>query len=465
MTLAVRVIPCLDVDNGRVVKGVNFQNLRDAGDPVEMAKLYDAEGADELTFLDITASTGDRETTYDVVRRTAEQVFIPLTVGGGVRTADDVDKLLRAGRRQGRRQHRRHRPPRADPRDRRALRPPGPRALRRRPAHPRGHLRGRPRTAAAGAPASTPSSGRTGRPNSGAGEILLNSMDADGTKDGYDTEMIAAVRGARHRPGHRLGRRGPARGLPAGRRRGRRRGARRVASSTSATCGSPRSRAPCARPGTPFADPGQGDRRSRRPAISPMSARRARRQSGAVNNMTAPPRGALPKAPGRRGGRLPRCGSPQPRGSPLVQQHLPSGDISPRQHRMSKSRSRTVKFAVAAAAATAGLVTALMPGAQAADNPYERGPAPTNSQYRGEPRLVRDVPDHGLLAERQRLRRRHDLLPDRHLGRHVRRGRHLPRLHRLPVEHRLAGPAAGLAGLRRVHHRHQHHLGPARQPR
>lgn len=94
MTLAVRVIPCLDVDNGRVVKGVNFQNLRDAGDPVEMAKVYDAEGADELTFLDITASSGNRETTYDVVRRTAEQVFIPLTVGGGVRTAEDVDKLL-----------------------------------------------------------------------------------------------------------------------------------------------------------------------------------------------------------------------------------------------------------------------------------------------------------------------------------------------------------------------------------
>lgn len=96
MTLAVRVIPCLDVDNGRVVKGVNFQNLRDAGDPVEMAKIYGQEGADELTFLDITASSGNRETTYDVVRRTAEQVFIPLTVGGGVRTPGDVDKLLRA---------------------------------------------------------------------------------------------------------------------------------------------------------------------------------------------------------------------------------------------------------------------------------------------------------------------------------------------------------------------------------
>src|SRR5438105_1369691 len=97
MTLAVRVIPCLDVDGGRVVKGVNFQNLRDAGDPVEMAKIYGDEGADELTFLDITASSGNRETTYDVVRRTAEQVFIPLTVGGGVRTPEDVDKLLRAG--------------------------------------------------------------------------------------------------------------------------------------------------------------------------------------------------------------------------------------------------------------------------------------------------------------------------------------------------------------------------------
>src|ERR671915_1584075 len=97
MAVAVRVIPCLDVDAGRVVKGVNFTALRDAGDPVELATAYDAQGADELTFLDVTASSADRETTYDVVRRTAEQVFIPLTVGGGVRSADDVDKLLRAG--------------------------------------------------------------------------------------------------------------------------------------------------------------------------------------------------------------------------------------------------------------------------------------------------------------------------------------------------------------------------------
>src|SRR5436305_8039576 len=97
MTVAVRVIPCLDVDGGRVVKGVNFQNLRDAGDPVELAARYDADGADELTFLDITASSGGRETMYDVVRRTADQVFIPLTVGGGVRSTADVDRLLRAG--------------------------------------------------------------------------------------------------------------------------------------------------------------------------------------------------------------------------------------------------------------------------------------------------------------------------------------------------------------------------------
>jgi imidazole glycerol-phosphate synthase subunit HisF len=97
MTVAVRVIPCLDVDAGRVVKGVNFRELRDAGDPVELARRYDDEGADELVFLDITASSASRETTYDVVRRTAEQVFIPLTVGGGVRSVDDVDRLLRAG--------------------------------------------------------------------------------------------------------------------------------------------------------------------------------------------------------------------------------------------------------------------------------------------------------------------------------------------------------------------------------
>ena len=97
MSLAVRVIPCLDVDAGRVVKGINFQQLRDAGDPVELAKVYDAEGADELTFLDISASHEGRTTTMEIVSRTAEQVFIPLTVGGGVTSVEDVDRLLRAG--------------------------------------------------------------------------------------------------------------------------------------------------------------------------------------------------------------------------------------------------------------------------------------------------------------------------------------------------------------------------------
>lgn len=168
MTLAVRVIPCLDVDGGRVVKGVNFQNLRDAGDPVEMAKVYDAEGADELTFLDITASSGNRETTYDVVRRTAEQVFIPLTVGGGVRTPDDVDKLLRAG---------------ADKVGVNTAAIVRPDLIRRSPnasayrssscpstpaAPPRAPSRSPP-TAAARAPASTPSNGPTARPTSAPG--------------------------------------------------------------------------------------------------------------------------------------------------------------------------------------------------------------------------------------------------------------------------------------------------------
>ena len=96
MTLSVRIIPCLDVTDGRVVKGINFTNLVDAGDPVEMAALYDLEGADELTFLDISASSSGRETTLDIVRKTAEQVFIPLTVGGEF-VAGDVDQLLRAG--------------------------------------------------------------------------------------------------------------------------------------------------------------------------------------------------------------------------------------------------------------------------------------------------------------------------------------------------------------------------------
>lgn len=195
MTLAVRVIPCLDVDNGRVVKGVNFQNLRDAGDPVEMAKLYDAEGADELTFLDITASSGDRETTYDVVRRTAEQVFIPLTVGGGVRSAEDVDKLLRAGA------------DKVGVNTAAIARPELIREIAERFGRQVLVLSVDARRAE-GTPSGFEVTTHGGRRSTGidavewahraaelgAGEILLNSMDADGTKDGYDTEMITAVR-------------------------------------------------------------------------------------------------------------------------------------------------------------------------------------------------------------------------------------------------------------------------------
>ncbi|MEU1148157.1 imidazole glycerol phosphate synthase subunit HisF [Streptomyces sp. NPDC005863] len=193
MTLAVRVIPCLDVDGGRVVKGVNFQNLRDAGDPVEMAKVYDAEGADELTFLDITASSGDRETTYDVVRRTAEQVFIPLTVGGGVRTAEDVDKLLRAGA------------DKVGVNTAAIARPELIREIAERFGRQVLVLSVDARRTPTGGFEVTTHGGRRSAgidavewahraAELGAGEILLNSMDADGTKDGYDIEMIEAVR-------------------------------------------------------------------------------------------------------------------------------------------------------------------------------------------------------------------------------------------------------------------------------
>jgi cyclase len=198
VSLSVRVIPCLDVDGGRVVKGVNFENLRDAGDPVEMAQIYDAEGADELTFLDITASSGNRETTYDVVRRTAEQVFIPLTVGGGVRTTEDVDRLLRAGA------------DKVGVNTAAIARPELIREIAERFGRQVLVLSVDARRCPEGT--TTPSGfevtthgGRRGTgidavewahraAELGAGEILLNSMDADGTKDGYDTTMIAAVR-------------------------------------------------------------------------------------------------------------------------------------------------------------------------------------------------------------------------------------------------------------------------------
>ena len=195
--LAVRVIPCLDVDAGRVVKGVNFADLRDAGDPVEMAQVYDAEGADELTFLDVSASAQGRETTYDVVRRTAEQVFIPLTVGGGVRTVEDVDRLLRCGAdKVGINTGAIERPEVVTDIARRF----GSQVLvlsvdaRRSPGQPSGFevtTHGGRRAADLDAVAWAVEGARRG-----AGEILLNSMDADGTGAGFDLELLAAVRAA-----------------------------------------------------------------------------------------------------------------------------------------------------------------------------------------------------------------------------------------------------------------------------
>jgi cyclase len=201
----VRVIPCLDVDAGRVVKGVNFEGLRDAGDPVELARQYDEQGADELTFLDITASSSGRETTYEVVRRTAEQVFIPLTVGGGIRSADDVDALLRAGADKvgvntaaiarpellGEIATRFGRQVLVLSVDARRVRPgdAGTDSGFEVTTHGGRHATGidAVRWAAEAA-------------ERGAGEILLNSMDADGTKDGYDLELIKLVRAAVHVP-------------------------------------------------------------------------------------------------------------------------------------------------------------------------------------------------------------------------------------------------------------------------
>ena len=199
MTVAVRVIPCLDVDAGRVVKGIRFAGLRDAGDPVELAAAYDAEGADELVFLDITASSGGRETMYEVVGRTAEQVFIPLTVGGGVRSAADVDRLLRAG---------------ADKVSLNTAAVARPELLGEAAARFGAQcvvLSVDARRAAGAGCASgfevTTHGGRRGTGidavewaaravDLGVGEILLNSMDADGTKSGFDLELIRAVRAA-----------------------------------------------------------------------------------------------------------------------------------------------------------------------------------------------------------------------------------------------------------------------------
>ncbi|MFV0452313.1 MAG: imidazole glycerol phosphate synthase subunit HisF [Propioniciclava sp.] len=195
MGVAIRVIPCLDVHDGRVVKGVNFLNLRDAGDPVELARAYSAAGADEITFLDISASAQGRATTYEMVAHTAETVFIPLTVGGGVRGVDDVDRLLRSG---------------ADKvgiNTGAIARPEAITAItqrfgnqvcvlsldaRREPDQPSGFgVTTHGGRTSAGLDAITWVREAVSR---GAGEILLNSMDADGTTDGFDLELIAAVR-------------------------------------------------------------------------------------------------------------------------------------------------------------------------------------------------------------------------------------------------------------------------------
>ena len=195
MSVAIRVIPCLDVHDGRVVKGVNFQNLRDAGDPVELAAQYGAEGADELVFLDVSASAEGRDTTYEVVTRTAETVFIPLCVGGGVRGVADVDRLLRVGAdKVGINTGAIARPDAIDEIAERFGRQVLVLSLdaRREPGLPSGF-------------GVTTHGGRTSAGldalewvreavDRGAGEVLLNSMDADGTTDGFDLEMIDAVR-------------------------------------------------------------------------------------------------------------------------------------------------------------------------------------------------------------------------------------------------------------------------------
>lgn len=198
MSVAIRIIPCLDVKDGRVVKGVNFRGLKDAGDPVELVSRYDAQGADEVTFLDVSASHEGRSTMLDVVSRTAEQVFVPLTVGGGVRSVNDVDQLLRAG---------------ADKvgiNTAAITRP----ELLAEVAERFGNQvvvlsvdarRCPPGVSTASGYEVTTHGGRTSTgidavawavrgAELGAGEILLNSMDADGVTEGFDTEMIDAVR-------------------------------------------------------------------------------------------------------------------------------------------------------------------------------------------------------------------------------------------------------------------------------
>lgn len=200
-----RVIACLDVDAGRVVKGVNFADLRDAGDPVELADRYDKAGIDELTFLDITATSGNKDTTYDVVRRTAEQVFIPLTVGGGVRSVADVDRLLR----EGADKVSVNTAAIADPQLIVDIAQRFGRQVLVLSADVRRVAPGQPETAS-GFEVTT-HGGRRGTgldaiswlvqaQDLGAGEVLLNSIDADGTRQGFDIELISAARKSTHLP-------------------------------------------------------------------------------------------------------------------------------------------------------------------------------------------------------------------------------------------------------------------------
>ncbi|RBP61603.1 imidazole glycerol phosphate synthase subunit HisF [Brevibacterium sanguinis] len=195
--VAVRIIPCLDVDDGRVVKGVNFTGLRDAGDPVALAAAYGESGADELTFLDVTASSGNRETVHDIVRACAEQVFIPLTVGGGVRSVADVDRLLRDG---------------ADKVSVNTSAVADPRLISDISRHFGNQVlvlsldaRRSPDTASGFEVTTRGGRDGTGRcaidwireaAERGVGEVLLNSIDADGTRDGFDLDLIAAARQA-----------------------------------------------------------------------------------------------------------------------------------------------------------------------------------------------------------------------------------------------------------------------------
>jgi len=197
MTLATRVIPCLDVDNGRVVKGVNFQDLKDAGDPVELAEYYAQNGADELTFLDISASRDNKDTILEVVKKTADVVFIPLTVGGGIKSVEDVDKLLRAG---------------ADKVSVNTSAINNPELINQIAQRFGSQVlvisidarRSTEKYAPSGFEVTTHGGTKSAGLDAldwtkeavqrGAGEVLLNSMDKDGTKDGFDLELIKLIR-------------------------------------------------------------------------------------------------------------------------------------------------------------------------------------------------------------------------------------------------------------------------------